>query len=164
MIIGIYWGKGKPSDLTKFLQSFLEAATATEILKEGIIVKNTLKIIKIRSFICDSPSRSFLKGVANFNSQHGCQKCTVEGQYSYLSRTNYFPQKACEKRTDYGFRTKQDELHHKYDSPLLKLPIDMIQDFPIGYSLHLLNLGIMKKILCGWRDGKFGNSKTKWKK
>lgn len=52
--------------------------------------------------------------------------------------------------------------HHKVDSPLIKLPIDMIVDFPIGDALHLLDLGIMKKCLVGWRDGKFGNYKTKW--
>lgn len=38
----------------------------------------------------------------------------------------------------------------------------MIADFPIGDSLHLIDLGIMKKCLIGWRDGKFGNYKTKW--
>lgn len=52
--------------------------------------------------------------------------------------------------------------HHKTNSPLLALPIDMIQDFPVGDSLHLLDLGIMKRLLCGWRDGSFGNYKTKW--
>lgn len=100
-------------------------------------------------------------GVAYFNSQNGCQKCTVTGEYSYLSNTNSYPVKICEKRTDYGFRQKQYG-HHKYNSPLLALPIDMIQDFPVGDSLYLLDLGIMKRLLCGWSDGKFGNYKTKW--
>lgn len=38
----------------------------------------------------------------------------------------------------------------------------MIKDFPIGDSLHLVDLGIMKKLLLGWRDGKFGKINTKW--
>lgn len=38
----------------------------------------------------------------------------------------------------------------------------MIADFPVGDSLHLIDLGIMKKCLIGWRDGKFGNYRTKW--
>lgn len=52
--------------------------------------------------------------------------------------------------------------HHKKDSPLLRLKIDMIKDFPVGDSLHLLHLGIMKKQLFGFRDGIFRNSDTKW--
>lgn len=52
--------------------------------------------------------------------------------------------------------------HHKIDSPLLKLPIDMVQDFPVGDSLHLIDLGIMKRFLIGWRDGNFGKYLTKW--
>lgn len=38
----------------------------------------------------------------------------------------------------------------------------MIEDFPVGDSLHLIHLGIMKKCLLGWRDGHFGSYKTKW--
>lgn len=38
----------------------------------------------------------------------------------------------------------------------------MIKDFPVGDSLHLIDLGMMKKCLLGWRDGKFGNYRTKW--
>lgn len=52
--------------------------------------------------------------------------------------------------------------HHKQDSPLTSLPVDMIEDFPVGDSLHLIDLGIMKRCLLGWRDGSFGNYKTKW--
>ncbi|XP_062707914.1 uncharacterized protein LOC134288141 [Aedes albopictus] len=32
----------------------------------------------------------------------------------------------------------------------------MIQDFVIADSLHLLELGVMKRLLTGWRDGYFG--------
>lgn len=39
----------------------------------------------------------------------------------------------------------------------------MIEDFPVGDSLHLLDLGIMKRLLIGWRDGNFANYKTKWR-
>lgn len=33
----------------------------------------------------------------------------------------------------------------------------MIKDFVIGDSLYLLDLGIMKRLLVGQRDGNFGN-------
>lgn len=38
----------------------------------------------------------------------------------------------------------------------------MISDFPVGDSLHLIDLGIMKKCLLGWRDGKLGSYRCKW--
>lgn len=38
----------------------------------------------------------------------------------------------------------------------------MIEDFPVGDSLHLIDLGIMKKLLSGWLNGSFGNYRIKW--
>lgn len=29
-------------------------------------------------------------------------------------------------------------------------------------SLHLIHLGIMKRLLTGWKDGNFGNLNIKW--
>lgn len=100
--------------------------------------------------------------MANFNGQNGCLKCTTVGEYSYVSHCNVFPRINCPKRTNEGFREKIYDLHHKHYSPLEELPIDMVEDFPIGDSLHLLDLGIMKRCLFGWRDGHFGTYRTKW--
>lgn len=74
-----------------------------------------------------------------------------------------FPNSRCPKRTNEDFRRKKYGLHHKTDTPLLKLPIDMIEDFPISDSLHLVDLGVMKRLLVGWRDGNFGKLLTKWR-
>lgn len=38
----------------------------------------------------------------------------------------------------------------------------MIEDFPVSDSLHLIDLGLMKRLLIGWRDGNFGTYLTKW--
>lgn len=92
---------------------------------------------------------SFLLGVVNFNSKQGCQKCKITGEYSYISHCTYFPRRLCEKRTDEEFRSKQYSSHCKVDTPLTQLPIDMIEDFPVADSLHLIDLGIMKKFLTG---------------
>lgn len=82
-------------------------------------------------------------------------KCTTVGEYCHFSRTNIFPRTECEKRTDQGFRQKEYGQHHKVDSPLLKLPIDMVAQFPVGDALHLIHSGIVKRLLFGWRDGSF---------
>lgn len=69
-----------------------------------------------------------------------------------------FPMLHCPLRTDLKFRQKQYGKHHSgQDSPILKLPeFDMIKDFVVADSLHLLELGVMKRLLTGWRDGTLG--------
>lgn len=100
--------------------------------------------------------------MANFNAQEGCTKCTTVGVWSYISGSNIFPITECEKRTDANFRAKMYDDHHKVDTPLLALDIDMVEQFIVGDSLHLLHLGVMKRLLLGWRDGSFRRSDTKW--
>lgn len=84
------------------------------------------------------------------------------GEYSHVSHTVTFQGTDCPMRNDTDFRNKKYGNHHKRDSPFLQLPIDMIEDFPVGDSLHLLDLGIMKRLLFGWRDGNLGRLITKW--
>lgn len=64
-VVGIYAGKGKPSDLKAYLQHFV--AEMKELLQNGLKVttKDGLDktcVVKIRAFICDSPARALLKG------------------------------------------------------------------------------------------------------
>ncbi|KAB0792124.1 hypothetical protein PPYR_14085 [Photinus pyralis] len=73
-----------------------------------------------------------------------------------------FPRIDLPRRTDLDFRKWTDPDHHKEISPLQVLPIDMIKDFPVADSLHLLHLGIMKRCLSGWRDGTFKRYNLKW--
>lgn len=63
MVIGIYCGKGKPSDLTAYLQPFVEEAKV--LLAEGLMINNKNVTLKLRCFICDSPARAFIKGEFN---------------------------------------------------------------------------------------------------
>lgn len=104
----------------------------------------------------------FFLGVVNFNAKHGCLKCTTIGEYSHASHTVYFSRSGCPERTDEGFRNRIYERHHKIDSPLEELQIDMVRDIPVGDSLHLIDLGVMKRFLVGWKEGNFGNYSTKW--
>lgn len=98
----------------------------------------------------------------NFNGKHGCTKCTVVGEYSHASRTVTFQSVNCQKRNNEDFRERKYGQHHKNDSPLLELEnIDIVEDFPACDSLHLIDLGVMKRLLIGWRDGNFGKYITK---
>lgn len=65
LIIGIFCGEGKPASLTEFLEDFVREAK--QAMTDGIVIKCTDAsrkhvIIKIRSFICDSPARAYIKG------------------------------------------------------------------------------------------------------
>ncbi|XP_047510862.1 uncharacterized protein LOC125053528 isoform X2 [Pieris napi] len=159
-IIGIYYGKGKPKNLNLFLEDFVNESIT--VLQQGVCVNGIKVNIKIRCFICDSPARAFIKGVCNFNGKHGCLKCTTVGNYSHNTHTVVFSSKISPPRTDEDFRELKYGAHHKIDSPLLKLPIDMVEQFPVSDSLHLIHLGIMKRLLTGWKDGNFFKLKTKW--
>lgn len=103
----------------------------------------------------------------NFNAFHGCLKCSVVGERQSELHINVFPTKAAPKRTDTGFRNKAYEGHHQMytvrengktkkvyvETPLLRLPIDMVEDVIVSDSLHLLHLGITKKLLSIYKDG-----------
>lgn len=61
MAIGVWSGNGKPSDLNTYLRPFVEDIDT--VTRDGIIINGFRLDVKIRSFLCDSPARSFLKGV-----------------------------------------------------------------------------------------------------
>lgn len=108
MVAGIYSGKSKPSNVAGFLMPMVNELKS--ILQEGIIINDNKITVKIRCFIADSPARAFIKGivyiyicrfyskfvhyftlllsslgVANYNGQHGCLKCTTIGEYNDVS-------------------------------------------------------------------------------
>lgn len=61
MAIGIFYGHSKPKMVEEFLQPFVDEMIV--ILNNGVIVNGHKLTVKIRAFICDTPARSFIKGV-----------------------------------------------------------------------------------------------------
>lgn len=61
MVICIWSGVGKPNNLNEFLQPFVNELNA--IIGCGIVVNNNRIEVVVRCFLCDSPARSFLKGL-----------------------------------------------------------------------------------------------------
>lgn len=134
-------------------------------MDNGIEINGHRLNVKIRCFICDAPARNFIKGTINFNGYRGCLKCEVHGEFENGHMS--FPQTDVARRTDESFRNKTDPKHHRSDSLLLPLQIDMVQDVIVCDMLHQLHVGIMKNLLltfCGemrnkrkkasWRDEK----------
>lgn len=76
----------------------------------------------------------------------------AQGVYSRLKSKMCFPrivvterERDAELRTDERFRNRYQPEHHAEYSVLERLPINMILAFPTSDSLHLLDLGVMKR-------------------
>lgn len=55
-------------------------------------------------------------------------------------------------RSNESFRSKQDENHHRYESILEELDIDMVTSFPLDY-MHVVLLGVLKRMMQSWLNG-----------
>lgn len=105
----------------------------------------------------------FIVGVVGHNGFNSCLKCTTEGEYSYDANTMIFPELNAPLRTDAEFRSKCNDKHNKTRTIIESvIGLDMINDFPIGDVLHLIDLGITKRFLSGWKKGNLGNYRAKW--
>lgn len=70
MVIGIYCGKAKTSDIDSFFTPFVDEMR--EIMANGLQINSHKINVKLRCFVCDSPARAFVKGM------RVVYKCSVE--------------------------------------------------------------------------------------
>ena len=148
-IVAIWYGRGKPNDVSVYLQDFISEMNI--LFSDGY--KNVS--IKLKAFICDSPARCFLKCICNFNSYYGCERCTVRGVYNRGVR---LVDLTSDLRTDDMFRHEQYADHQVNTSPLIELKFPMVSGFVLDH-MHLVFLGVVKKMLSNWCTGKHGSSR-----
>ncbi|XP_058116711.1 uncharacterized protein LOC131288499 [Anopheles ziemanni] len=162
MAAGIFYGLSKPENIEQYLRPLVDEINF--LIEHGIIINGKKLSVKLRAIIADTPARSFVKGTVGhtgYAGSPGCMKCVVEGQYIREGRTVVFPGVGAPKRTDKGFRENAYPKHCKMISPLLDLKdFDIINDVVVADRLHLIDLGVMKCLLIGWRDGSLG--KVRW--
>jgi len=145
--VGIYYSsEKKPESIEDFLNLFIEEAL--DLINRGISINNKLLSVNIDQVICDAPAKSFLLNVKS--STVGCNSCNEEGVY--MDHRMTFLGVNSSMRTDYGFRNKVDDEYHKGNSPLERLPINIIEAVPLDY-MHLVCLGVMKRLLKFWVRG-----------
>lgn len=60
MIVGIYFGHGKPPSPDEYLEKFID--DLVEVLHNGIFINYKNYTVKINAIICDTPARCFVKG------------------------------------------------------------------------------------------------------
>lgn len=148
-VVGIYHGYNKPNDFNQYLRPLV--SELKELLMNGYENSSNNICVKVRAIICDAPARSGLLGTKSHTGYFGCLKCTEEGEF--IKNRMIFPvENNCKLRTDSSFRQRVQSEHHKFNSILEELPIDMIKQFPLEY-LHLVCLGVMKKLLQMWLAG-----------
>lgn len=70
MIIGLFYGKRKPDKIEEFLKPFVD--DIEPVLKDGLLINGQQLSVKIRTFICDSPARAFVKGENKSYFKHQC--------------------------------------------------------------------------------------------
>jgi hypothetical protein len=132
--IGVFHAFSKPTSSNAFLLDFI--SEAEEIDEIGLSFQGKYFPVKIKAFICDAPARAMILCIKGHSSErYGCARCTGFG--TFLG----------ELRTNVSFRNKQCVAHHHCRSILENLNyLDMVKDIPID-PMHLLDLGVMKKIL-----------------
>jgi len=132
---------------------FLCIITVTRILSNaGINFHGNKRPMRLKCFIADAPARSFIPNHHSHMPLHPCSKCKASGVHCesrYVNGINH------SLRTDEEYVRCIDEDHHKEGkSPLSMLPIGIISQTPFDY-MHLVCLGVMKKILFAWIHGRY---------
>jgi hypothetical protein len=146
-IIGLYYGRGKPVSLETYLSDFIIEVKKLE--EVGLLLGNNVVNFRVNCIIADAPARAFLKGCKNHNAYYGCERCTVKGKYF---KRVVFLSCSSSRRTDSTFRGKLQAQHHNEVTPLVEIKIDLVLGIPLDY-MHLVCLGIMKKLLKCWVSG-----------
>lgn len=158
MTVAIYHGDTKPKNLEEYLGPMVRELNS--LTANGLMVNKKHLAVKLRAIIADTPARALIKGVKGHGGYNGCQKCTVRGVYSKETHRMIYPGTNAVHRTDYDFRNGTYPGHVKMSTPLLQLEgFDMIQDMVVAERLHLIDQGIMKRMLVGWRSGSLGRVK-----
>jgi hypothetical protein len=145
--VGVYSGAGKPP--VGFLSEFVEEFKL--LMCTGLLVGVNQLRVKLHSFVCDAPARSFVKCVKSHSGYSSCEKCDQHGDWAGKV---VFTCVSGNLRTDEQFSNKVDEDHHLPGkiSPLTSLPVGMVSQFPLD-PMHLLYLGVMRRLLLLWLRG-----------
>lgn len=58
-VVAIFSGNSKPTNICQFLAEFV--TDLNNIMNNDLVINNEVFTVKLHSFICDTPARSFLK-------------------------------------------------------------------------------------------------------
>lgn len=160
-VVAIFCGVGKPRPLETFLREFISECQT--LIAEGLCFKGKYFKIVLKAFCCDAPARAFLKQVGGHNSKQGCERCDITSIYSAEDKRRYYPAVSVytNLRSNEDFYRNVCNQHIKGQSPLLELDIGLVSNFILD-PMHLIYLGVTKRLINYWLEGKrqFKLSKT----
>lgn len=147
-LIGLYYGNSsKPKDSNEFLKPLV---IELQSVQDRFIEIGLYRLkVNVTAFACDAPARSFLKRCVPHNSYYACERCEVKGKY--LGRVVYSDLNE-RGRTDSDFLSQKQIGHHNGTSELALAGMGLVSDFLLDY-MHLVCLGVVRKLLVTWRRG-----------
>ena len=146
--VSIHCGRGEPKCVLTFLEKFVEEMLLLE--REGLDFNGNHYVVKLIAVVCDTPARKFVKQTKGHCGEGSCDRCIQSGRSDGVGRW-IFEDLNSKIRTDESFRSHRNKNHHRGQSPLEKLNLDMVRSFPLDY-MHLVCLGVVKRFLsliCG---------------
>ncbi|XP_077558139.1 uncharacterized protein LOC144173702 [Haemaphysalis longicornis] len=145
--IGVFSAKKKPTNITGYLDEFVQEMQET--LNEGVEYLVKKWQVVVRAVVCDYPARVFVNCTKGHSAYYGCDKCTQKGQWENKLT---FPDTQAPLRDDASFVARLQEQHHTGDSPFELLGLGMVTQFPIDY-MHLVLLGVVRRFVKYWASG-----------
>ncbi|CAI6358729.1 unnamed protein product [Macrosiphum euphorbiae] len=123
-----------------------------DLTLHGILINNTRIRVSIRVFYCDVPAKSFILKIKGHSGFSSCTRCAIEGEY--LHNRVCFPYTGIQAtmRNHQNYINITDEEYHvgSVTSNLVELPnFDSVFSLSLDY-MHLVCLGVMKKLLMLW--------------
>ena len=147
--LALCYGTSKPIDL-EFLNDSVDALKG--LLTNGLDGMS----FKLKNIICDLPAKAFVKGVKQYNSYHGCDRCRIIGTREGRTMTIPFSRRPVQMRSDQDFRNHSEGDHQlDVETPFLRFDsyeLDMIKDWLVD-SMHCIYIGVCKKVLSIWING-----------
>uniref|UniRef100_A0A182PWQ2 Transposase domain-containing protein n=1 Tax=Anopheles epiroticus TaxID=199890 RepID=A0A182PWQ2_9DIPT len=153
MTVVIYRGELKPLFVKDYLRPFV--IEVNELQTKGPKNGGRMYWVSLRAIITDSPARSYIKGVKGHNAIWGCHKCKSQTEVMPGSARRFYPYNAdSQPRTDALFRAGAYSQHIVNPTPLSDLiKCDLIRTIVVSDRLHLIDQGVMKKLLKLWTQG-----------
>lgn len=154
-VVGIYHGYGKPDSGNEYLEEMVQELS--DLCLNGLDIGVKHFPISLYYIVCDAPAKALVLNVKNHNGYYSCCKCDQRGKM-YGQRMSFPETEGFMERTDDSFMTEAQPDHHKGKTIITTIPgIKPVTSFVLD-PMHLLYIGVTKKLLLCWL---FGNLNVK---
>ena len=150
--IGVFYGVDKLMKVHEFLADFVTDFRLCST--DGFRCRGRRFTVALHCITADAPARAMLKNVMYHSASNGCERCTVKGvKLSGMTFNGEFH----DRRTDETLLDENEDEHRKGNSPLSAIGVKLITHFVLDY-MHLVLLGVMRKLLYLWLEGEVGTA------